>query len=230
MPVTKKRTDVMPQLVQPIKRRLERSSTIVLVVSGICGTIAFVLLGILYPSDVAIFAALAGFFAGFTSTAVFRTQETQDEILDHRRKIASPLVHRSRALLQCRHSNADDFRERFAKFQEVEDSEHFAFLSDDLQGMYLDCVEEGVKHFKLLTGELEVRVIPNDFGITAGSIDEQKDITFYPLEMLLRRLIDDCRREAKMTAPMRTMRVGQERTRKIGRFVLYRKYEETSAD
>jgi hypothetical protein len=229
MPVTKKRINIMPQLIHPIKAQYGKNSSILLVISGVCGTTVFVVLGIYNPSGIALYAALAGFFAGFAATALFKTQETQDEVLNHRRNIAGPLVHRSRLLLESRKSDAPEFISRLAMFEELEDSEHFAFLSQELQGTYLDCVEEGEKHLKVLTGEAKVTVIPNTFGITAENIDG-KDISFRPLARLLRMLMEGCRREARLAAPLRTLRAGRERSVKIGKFVLYTTIEETSAD
>jgi hypothetical protein len=187
-----------------------------------------VVLGIYYPSGVALYGALAGFFAGFAATALFKTQQTQDEVLNHRRSIAGPLVHRCRLLLKSRKSDAAEFADCLARFEELEDSEHFSFLSDELQGAYLDCVDEGEKHLKVLIGELKVTAIPSDFEFTKN-IDE-KDISFRPLARLLRMLMEGCRREARLAAPLRTLRGGYERQKKIWKFVLYTIYEETSSD
>lgn len=227
MSVTKKRTVVMPQLAEPVKRRFGRvPSTVILATLGICGTIVFVALGIYNPSVVTICAALAAFFAAFTSTAIFKSQETEAEILTYKRKMLGPLVRRSKALLESKDVSIEDFRTRFALFEQLEDSENFAFLSDELQGTYIDCVEEGRKYGKVLSGESTVTAIPNDFGITGESIG--KDTIFAPFGRLLRMLIDDCTREAKVSKPMRTLRSVEIRSRKIGRLVLYKTIEEAS--
>jgi hypothetical protein len=196
------------------------------VVLGISGAVVFATIGIYNPNVVALFAALAAFFAALTSTAIFKTQETDAEILNHRRRMLGPLVHRSKALLESPQLDIQEFRMRFSRFEELEDSEDFGFLSDELQGTYLDCVDEGTRCGKILSGELKVTVVPNDFGITSESIG--KDTIFAPFGRLLRMLIADCRREAKVPAPMRTLRIIETQSKKIGRLVLYKTIIETS--
>jgi len=187
-----------------------------------------VVIGVNNPSVVVLSAALAGFFAALTSTAIFKTQEKKAQILSHLRRMLGPLVHHSKVLLESCDVDAQEFRTRLSRFEQLEDSEDFGFLSDELQGTYIDCVEEGRKYGKILSGELTVTVIPNDFGITSESID--RGTMFAPVGRLLRMLIEGCRHEAKVPAPLRTLRIGREGTKKIGRFVLYKTFEETSAD
>jgi len=221
-------TEFFPQFVNPIRsfsRKLPFTRWATLV--GILGAVAIASFAVYLPGQAALFGALAAFFAATASTALFKAHETEVDLLNHRKRIAGPLIYRAQALVEG--VERTEFEKRFASFKQLQESEEFGFLGNEIQGTYLDCIDLAEEHYKALKGELKADVIPNDFGITAENVDLKK-ITLAPLWRVVNLLVGECRREARVSRPLRTLRVGEIRTKKIGPLILYRKKKEQSAD
>jgi len=225
---TKTEREVLPQLAQRLKRWSSKVAfTQKVAVVGVAGAILLAVAVFQNPSLVGLFASLAGFFAGLAATAFFKSYEAEADLVNHRRKLLGPLEFRGKALVEDSDLDYGEYEKCFRSFRELQDSEEFGFLSDNVQGIYLDCVDLARKYGQAIKGELKASVIPNDF-YTADDIDV-KQITRAPLSRLVNLLSDHCRLEAKAPRPHRTLRMGVIQERKIGRLILYRKTVEKSA-
>lgn len=111
----------------------------------------------------------------------------------------------------------------------MQDSEHFAFLGDNLQGFYLDCIDVADLHLAALRNEITITTLENDFGIKHDSNDA-KEITHVQLVRMTTLLLDRCRIDAKLPRPLRTLQMQKVRTRKLGPLVLYRITEDSKPD
>jgi hypothetical protein len=194
---------------------------------GVAGAILLALVGVQNPTLVGLFAALAGFFAGLAATAFFKSYEAEVDLVTHRRKLLGPLEFRGKSLVEDHDLDYIEYENRFKSFKEIQDSEEFGFLTDNVQGIYLDCIDLARKYGQAIKGELKASVIPNDF-FTADDTDV-KQIARAPLSRLVNLLSDHCRLEAKVPRPHRTLRMGEIQEKRIGRLILYRKTVEKSA-
>jgi len=221
----KTKVEVLPQLIQPLTQWLRKFSfTQKSAVVGIFGAIVIALLAIRVPTLAAFLGALAGFFAAVASTAFFKAHETQADLLNSQRRIIGPLEYRAKALVEDPDMNYDEFVKRFDRFKQLQELGEFGFLSDNVRGIYSDCIDLAKDYGLALKGELKPEVVPNEFGITADNIDA-KQVTRAPLSRLVGLLVRHCRSEAGVPQPMRTLRMGTISIKRIGRLILYRKTE-----
>jgi hypothetical protein len=224
----KTKWEILPQLA-PLKRWSQRIAfTQKVAVIGVGGAILLAVLVIQNPSLVGLFASLAGFFAGLAANAFFKGYENEADLVNHRRKLLGPIEYRAKALVEDHDLDYIEYEKRFRSFKELQDSEEFGFLSDDVQGIYLDCVDLAKKYGQAIKGELKVSVIPNDFFKPEDY--DVKQVARTPLSRVLDLLRTHCRVEAKTPSPIRTLKIGTEKEKKLGRLILYRKTVQTSAD
>jgi hypothetical protein len=219
----RERLEVLPQVAQPINRLSGKFSfTQRASIVGVVGVIVFGLIGMSSPSLLTLSAALVGYFAAVASAGFFKSYEREAELVDHRRRLVGPLESQAKSLTEYNLSNTpNEFAKRFESFKRVQDSEHFAFLSDNLQGIYLDCIDMADLHLAALRNQVTITTLENDFGIKHDSNDA-KEITRVQLIRMTTLLLDHCRIDAKLPRPRRTLQIQKVRTKKLGPLVLYR--------